>query len=65
MVAPIFYGVIVVLFSDVVKSIFHITPIIFVKGFSRDLCDGLYSIITGKNKYNILNGYLQDPNIRL
>ena len=46
MVAPSFYGVVVVLSGDVVNSIFCINLIIFVQGFPRDLFDGLDFIAT-------------------
>ena len=49
MVAPNFYGVIVVLYGDVLNSIFPITLIIFVKYLLRNSCDGLDFITTGLN----------------
>ena len=49
MVAAIFYGVIVVLYGDVVSSIFRITMIILVKDLLRYLCDVLYFITTNLN----------------
>ena len=41
MVVPKFYGVIVMIYGDVVNSIFCITLIVFVKYLPRDFCDGL------------------------
>ena len=49
MVAPIFSGVIVVLSGDAANPIFRFTMMIFIKGLSRDLCDGLEFINNGIN----------------
>ena len=61
MVAPIFYCVIVVLYGDVLNSIFRITLMIFVKYLPRVLCDGLDFITTGIIKYTGLNGDCKIP----
>ena len=50
MVDPSFYGVIVVIYGDVVNSIFYITLVILVKVFPRDLRDVLDFITTGLNE---------------
>ena len=50
MVYPIFYGVILVLYGDVVDSIFRITLIILVKGLPRNFFDELDFIATGINQ---------------
>ena len=47
-VAPIFSGVLVVLYSDLVNPIFRITLMIFFEVLPRDLCDGLDFIPTSK-----------------
>ena len=49
MVDPRFFGVILVLYGDVVNPIFRITLMIFLKGLPRYLWDGLESITTGLN----------------
>ena len=61
MVSPRFYGVIVVLYGDIVNSIFRVTLMIFVNGLSRDYCDRLDFITTGINKKNSLNGDFKIP----
>ena len=65
MVAPMFYVGIVVLYGDVVNSIFHIIPIIFVKGFPKDLFDVLEFISTGPNWIEYPQWWVQDTNISL
>ena len=50
MVAPSFYGVIVVISSDVANSIFRNTMIIFVKGLPICLYNELEFIATGLNQ---------------
>ena len=49
MVDPRFYVVIVMIYGDLVNSIFRITLIIFVKYLPRDSCYGLDLITTGLN----------------
>ena len=49
MVAPSFYGVIVVLSGDVVNSIFPITLMVFVKSLPINSRDGLDFATTGLN----------------
>ena len=49
MVAPHFYGTIVVLSGDVMNSIFRVTLMNFVNGLPMDLCDLSDFISTGPN----------------
>ena len=62
MVSPSFYGVIVLLYGDIMNPILCITLMIFFKSLPRDLCDILEFIaIAKKTKYNRFNVYYKIP----